>query len=43
MRGAAHPLRVVKSPYRSHFEVLRAKLGWGEMGCPKPEGEGQER
>jgi NAD+ kinase len=43
IRSAAHPLRVVKSPYRSHFEILRTKLGWGEMGCPRPEGEGQER
>jgi NAD+ kinase len=28
---APYPLKLVKSPYRSHFEILRTKLGWGEL------------
>ncbi|MFA4903439.1 MAG: NAD(+)/NADH kinase [Desulfobaccales bacterium] len=28
-------LKIVKSPYRSHFEILRTKLGWGELGVCK--------
>jgi NAD+ kinase len=28
-------LKIVKSPYRSHFEILRTKLGWGEFGVCK--------
>jgi len=34
VRSAPYNLKLVKSPYRSHFEVLRTKLGWGEMGGP---------
>ena len=30
--SAPYFLKLVKSPHRSHFEVLRTKLGWGEMG-----------
>ncbi len=27
-------VRLVKSPRRSHFEILRTKLGWGELAGP---------
>lgn len=27
---AAHPLRIVRSPHRNYFDVLRQKLKWGE-------------
>ena len=29
---ASTPLRLVKAPARSYFEVLREKLKWGERG-----------
>ena len=29
---APHHLKLVKSPHRSYFEILRTKLGWGELG-----------
>jgi len=32
IRGAPYNLKLVKSPHRSHFEVLRTKLGWGDPG-----------
>ncbi|MBW1991519.1 MAG: NAD(+)/NADH kinase [Deltaproteobacteria bacterium] len=32
VRAAPHRLTLVKSPQRSYFEILRAKLGWGEWG-----------
>jgi NAD+ kinase len=35
IRRAPYYLKLVKSPYRSHFEVLRTKLGWGEFGVCK--------
>jgi len=35
IRRASCYLKIVKSPYRSHFEVLRTKLGWGELGVCK--------
>jgi NAD+ kinase len=35
IRQAPYYLKLVKSPYRSHFEVLRTKLGWGEFGVCK--------
>ena len=35
IRRAPHTFLLVKSPYRSHFEVLRTKLGWGELALPK--------
>jgi NAD+ kinase len=35
IRRAPYNLKIVKSPYRSHFEVLRTKLGWGEIGVCK--------
>jgi NAD+ kinase len=35
IRRAPYYLRLVKSPYRSHFEILRTKLGWGELGVRK--------
>ncbi len=41
IRAAPHYLKLVKSPRRSYFEILRTKLGWGEAGarpCP-PAGE----
>ncbi len=41
IRAAPHHLKLVKSPRRSYFEILRTKLGWGEAGarpCP-PAGE----
>ena len=34
MRSAPYNLKLVKSPHRSHFEILRTKLGWGELGSP---------
>jgi NAD+ kinase len=34
IKTAPYNLKLVKSPHRSHFEVLRTKLGWGEMGGP---------
>ncbi len=30
IRRSPHCLKLVKSPHRGHFEVLRTKLGWGE-------------
>ena len=35
IRRAPYFLKIVKSPYRSHFEILRTKLGWGELGVCK--------
>ncbi len=35
IRRAPYQLKLVKSPHRSHFEVLRTKLGWGELGVCK--------
>jgi NAD+ kinase len=32
IRQAPYHLKLVKSPHRTHFEVLRTKLGWGEFG-----------
>lgn len=34
VKCAPHHLKLIKSPRRSHFEVLRAKLGWGEVRAP---------
>jgi len=34
VRRAPHHLKLIKSPRRSHFEILRAKLGWGEVRGP---------
>lgn len=38
MSVAPHNLKLILSPYRSYFEILRTKLGWGEPGgqaaCP---------
>jgi NAD+ kinase len=37
IRQAPNNLKIVKSPYRSHFETLRTKLGWGEVNvCQEP-------
>ena len=38
---AAHHLKLVKSPHRSYFEILRTKLGWGELGSRRMGGEGE--
>jgi NAD+ kinase len=35
IRRAPYMLKLVKSPHRSHFEILRTKLGWGELGVCK--------
>ena len=35
IRRAPYHLKLVKSPHRSHFEILRTKLGWGELGVRK--------
>jgi NAD+ kinase len=35
IRRAPYNLKLVKSPHRSHFEVLRTKLGWGEQSVVK--------
>ena len=29
IRKAAHTIKLIKSPYRTYFEILRTKLGWG--------------
>lgn len=38
MSVAPHNLKLILSPHRSYFEILRTKLGWGEPGgqaaCP---------
>jgi len=34
VRCGSYNVRLVKSPRRSHFEILRTKLGWGELGSP---------
>jgi NAD+ kinase len=34
IKCAPHHLKLIKSPRRSHFEILRAKLGWGEVRTP---------
>lgn len=34
VKCAPHHLKLIKSPRRSHFEILRAKLGWGEVRAP---------
>jgi NAD+ kinase len=34
VRAGDYNVRLVKSPRRSHFEILRTKLGWGELGSP---------
>lgn len=31
VRKAAAYIRLIKSPYKSYFEILRAKLRWGEL------------
>lgn len=36
IRAAPHRVKLIKSPRRSYFEILRAKLGWGEIGGPRP-------
>jgi NAD+ kinase len=35
IRRAPYSLKIVKSPHRSHFQILRTKLGWGELGVCK--------
>ncbi|MEJ2672850.1 MAG: NAD(+)/NADH kinase [Deltaproteobacteria bacterium] len=35
IRRAPNRLKLVKSPYHSHYEILRTKLGWGEFGVSK--------
>jgi NAD+ kinase len=32
IRCAPHNLKLVQLPHRSYFEILRTKLGWGEIG-----------
>ncbi len=32
IRSAPYRVKLIKSPQRSYFEILRAKLGWGEFG-----------
>ena len=34
VRCGSYNVKLVKSPRRSHFEILRTKLGWGELGSP---------
>ncbi|MEW6658725.1 MAG: NAD(+)/NADH kinase [Thermodesulfobacteriota bacterium] len=34
VKCAPHHLKLIKPPRRSHFEILRAKLGWGEVRAP---------
>jgi NAD+ kinase len=40
IRSAPYHLKLVKSPHRSYFEILRTKLGWGEPGGRRLECEG---
>jgi NAD+ kinase len=46
MSVAPHNLKLILSPHRSYFEILRTKLGWGEPGgqaaCP-PEIDHQKK
>ncbi|MFW6123254.1 MAG: NAD(+)/NADH kinase [Thermodesulfobacteriota bacterium] len=46
MSMAPHTLKLILSPYRSYFEILRTKLGWGEPGgqaaCPTEEDQPQQ-
>jgi NAD+ kinase len=32
--AAPRNLKLIKSPHRSYFEILRTKLGWGELARP---------
>jgi len=34
VRSGDYHVKLVKHPRRSHFEILRTKLGWGELGRP---------
>ena len=34
VRSGDYHVKLVKHPRRSHFEILRTKLGWGELGGP---------
>ncbi|MCL4503965.1 MAG: NAD(+)/NADH kinase [Deltaproteobacteria bacterium] len=34
VRCGDYNVKLVKSPRRSYFEILRTKLGWGELGGP---------
>lgn len=38
IRAAPYRVKLIKSPQRSYFEILRAKLGWGEFGGPRQNG-----
>jgi NAD+ kinase len=40
VQAAPHYLKFIKSPRRSYFEILRTKLGWGEMAGPRTNGAG---
>ncbi len=35
VRAGDYQVQLVKSPHRSHFEILRTKLGWGDPGVPR--------
>jgi NAD+ kinase len=37
VRRSERPLRLVKMPTRSYFEMLREKLTWGERGPRSPQ------
>jgi len=36
VRACPHNLKLVISPHRSYFQILRTKLGWGEIGIANP-------
>ncbi len=38
---APHNLKLILSPHRSYFEILRTKLGWGEPGGHHPSCRGE--
>ena len=40
IRCAPHNLKLVQLPHRSYFEILRTKLGWGEIGGHRLDREG---
>lgn len=38
IHSAPYRVKLIKSPQRSYFEILRAKLGWGELGGMRQDG-----
>jgi NAD+ kinase len=36
IEAAAKPLRLISSPHKGYFAILRSKLNWGRCDCGKP-------